>query len=318
MRVNLRARPSLFVLAVLFACLPAWAEAAVDLAPKEVSKPADVTLSIDPAPTEAAKQLDKTTEVTVGGVKVPFKVLGPGKLTFTPPPLESVGDKDVIVTGPTGELVRSTLRYVPPTADAAEARRDRLAQSYWFYGLVTLIFGFLVGVFAFVIYRALNPTSPPTGAPLGLPVGSFRSILAYSLLVYLGFYVLTSILSVSTFAPPEYLLGIVATVIGFYFGSRTGEEAGAGATKTGAVRGHVRKPQGAQGDATGAIIRLKRSADNILMYSRLASTGGRFEISSVVAGKYKIQASLEPHQPSPETEIEVVEGSDQELELTLT
>lgn len=194
-----------------------------------------------------------------------------------------------------------------------EARRDKLASYNWYYVLVSLMFFAVLVPFVLAIYRGTSGSPATNNRPLGLPVGSFRSILAYSLVAYLGFYVLTSILSVSLFAPPDFLLGIVATVIGFYFGSRAGGDEET-STKTGTVRGIVR-----QGTfpARGALIRFRRTDDNTVPYSRLSDLDGRFELRGAKPGGYIVSASLTGAQPSPDQEISVAEGSDHEIEINI-
>jgi hypothetical protein len=190
-----------------------------------------------------------------------------------------------------------------------------LSKSTWYYVLVSLMFIIVLVPFVLAIYEATSSTST-TGRndkmPLGLPIGSFRSILAYSLVAYLGFYVLTSILSISTFAPSDFLLGIVATVIGFYFGSRSTDE-GAASQVNGTVRGIVR--QGGN-PASGAMVRFKRS-DKTEPYSRISDLGGRFELSGVLPGTYKVYASITGSAPSNELEISVTDGSDHEIEIII-
>src|SRR5438477_606645 len=83
-----------------------------------------------------------------------------------------------------------------------QSRRDALSTYSWYYVLVSLMFGAVLVPFVLAIYRGISGGGfGDDSRPLGLPVGSFRSILAYSLVAYLGFYVLTSILSVSQFLP---------------------------------------------------------------------------------------------------------------------
>jgi hypothetical protein len=194
-----------------------------------------------------------------------------------------------------------------------EARRDRLVGSYWYYVLVTLMFLAVLVPFVVAIYRGTSAARGADNRPLGLPVGSFRSILAYSLVAYLGFYVLTSILSVSQFMPPDFLLGIVATVIGFYFGSRSGDE-GEASAKTGTVRGIVR--QGAN-PARGAAVKFKRSDNGTEPYSRISDLDGRFELRGAAPGKYAVNASITGSTPSDAQEISIAAGSDHEIEIVI-
>lgn len=196
--------------------------------------------------------------------------------------------------------------------EQAEQRRANLVTYYWYYWLVTAMFLAVLVPFVLAIYRGTSGSRSTDNRPLGLPVGSFRSILAYSLVAYLGFYILTSILSVSYFAPPDFLLGIVATVIGFYFGSRSGDE-GEASSKTGAVRGLVR--QGAN-PARGAMVRFKRE-DGTEPYSRISDVNGRFELTGAKPGKYKVKASLTGSPPSDEQDVSIADGSDHEIEIVI-
>lgn len=196
-----------------------------------------------------------------------------------------------------------------------EERRKDLVGTNWYFALVTLAFIGILLPFGMTIVQAVGGTMPNTNnRPLGLPVGSFRAILAYTLVTYLGFYVLTSILSISLFAPPDFLLGIVATVIGFYFGSRSGAEEETNG-KTGTVRGVVR--QGMGNPARGALIKFKRTDDGTEPYSRISDIDGRFELKGAKQGKYKVQASLTDPPSSAELEISVTEGSDHEIEIVI-
>lgn len=192
-----------------------------------------------------------------------------------------------------------------------EGRRKGLVSTYWYFILVTLMFAAVLFPFVSAIFRGTSGSLVARNRPLGLPIGSFRAILAYSLVTYLGFYVLTSILSISLFAPPEFLLGIVATVVGFYFGSRSGAEEETDA-KTGVVRGTVRQ---ASNPARGALIKFKRSDDGTEPYSRISDINGRFELRGAKPGRYRISASLTGSPPSDEQEIAVTEGSDHEIEI---
>jgi hypothetical protein len=184
--------------------------------------------------------------------------------------------------------------------------------SYWYYGIVTILFGGLLIPFGYTIARVIRFSRSSFRNALGFPVGSFRAILAYTLVAYLGFYILTSVLSVSEFKPPEFLLGIVATVVGFYFGSKTGED-GTPDPSAGIVRGIVRI---GTNPARGALVKFTRE-DGSEPYSRITDLEGHFELRGARAGKYKVIAVLTGSSPSKPQDLNITEGSDQEIEIVI-
>jgi hypothetical protein len=194
----------------------------------------------------------------------------------------------------------------------AETRKGVLANSYWFFTIVTLMFGAVLIPFVYIIVRAIKFSSGTYG-PLGMPEGSIRAILAYMLLAFLGFYILTSVLSVTDFKPPEFLLGVVATVIGFYFGSRTGEDKGTGTRITGAVEGNVTDKTGAS--AGGADVELSQSDGKKL--TQKADANGKYKFENVPAGDYDIKASLTGHQSSVPAKLKIKAGGTQTMNLRL-
>lgn len=290
--------------------------------------------------TADSEQLELVKSITVGTKGALIQSRSPQGITIKPPELGAGPQAIELRADPDKVLATGSLLYEKPSgAEGAEAgrgaglgaglsagerkrqereeredlRRERLAESIWYYVLVTGMFFAVLVPFVVAIYRGTSGSASTNNRPLGLPVGSFRSILAYSLVAYLGFYILTSILSVSYFAPPEFLLGIVATVIGFYFGSRSTEEGGAD-QKTGTVRGIVRQ---VANPARGALVKFKRSDDGTEPYSRLTDVDGRFELRGAKPGAYKISASLAGSPPSAEQEISIAEGSDHEIEIVI-
>lgn len=240
-------------------------------------------------------------------------------VTIDPPKLDS-GKYSVDLFGKDrGKVIASIqIEYASTessltTSDKEEKRRDRLSESNWYFAIVTVMFGALLIPFAGTIVAAARVPQSSFNKPLGLPTGSFRSILAYSLVTYLGFYVLASILSVSKFWPPDFLLGIVATVVGFYFGSRTGDEGEARAT-AGTVRGTVRQ---STNFARGALVKFTRLADGSEPYSRISDINGRFELTGATPGKYKVHAAITGAGQSEGQEISIIEGSDHEIEILI-
>jgi len=275
--------------------------------------------------------------ITVGGKAAQRSAdQKPGTFTFISPTL-TAGDQPVRLLDAKGsEIATGQLRYVASAAsasnipvgadaDSAQAvenlarrremtRLDNLAESSLYYIFVALMFAAVLGPFVLAIYRNMKPGIEGDKRPLGLPVGSFRSILAYSLVTYLGFYVLASVLSLSRFIPPDFLLGIVATVVGFYFGSRSGEDAEGTAGRAGTIRGVVNR---AGTPARGAVVRFKRTEDGTVPYSRICDVDGRFELVGMRPGKYTVQASLTAGAPSDDQDVNVIAGSDHEIEISL-
>lgn len=192
-------------------------------------------------------------------------------------------------------------------------RRNELSKSGWFFGLTFLIFGVVLIPFVFIIYRAIRFSGATYRSPLGLPEGSLRAILAYMLVAFLGFYVLASILSLTEFSPPQFLLGIVATVIGFYFGARTGEEKVAGARTAGIIQGNVTDKNGSSsGEAS---VELSQSTGE--KHTQKADANGKFKFDNVSPGDYDIQASLSGHQSSDTAKIKITAGATQTVNLSL-
>src|SRR5262245_50184522 len=138
-----------------------------------------------------------------------------------------------------------------PTPSADDTLKAKLVQSSWYPIVVSVLFGALLIGFAATIIRVILRSKSSFRSPLGLPEGSLRAMLAFMLVAFLGFYAYASILSLTDLKLPESLLGIVATVIGFYFGSRTSEEKAATPGASGSVEGTVLDSAGAPaGDAT--------------------------------------------------------------------
>jgi len=129
-----------------------------------------------------------------------------------------------------------------------------------------------------------------------------------------GFYILASILSFSDFKPPDFLLGVVATVIGFYFGSRSGEDKAAGAlAKTGIVQGIVTDQNGAA--VAKATVDLFQSG--VKKDTETTDDKGNYKFDKVPAGDYEVQASAEGHEPSSLTKVALKAGATQSVNLKL-
>ena len=198
-------------------------------------------------------------------------------------------------------------------AVAQEDRRSRIAATYWFPVVIAAMFGLVLIPFAWTIMRAIRYSKSTFNNPLGLPEGSLRAMLAFMLVSFLGFYVLASILSISDIKPPEFLIGIVATVIGFYFGSRNVEDKGAATSvRTGSVAGTVTDKSGSP--AVGATVELTQGVKKITQPTDL---NGKYRIENVPAGDYDIQASLSGHTPSDSAKVKVAAGATQTVDLKL-
>ena len=197
---------------------------------------------------------------------------------------------------------------------AEQRRRDEVARTTWFPILVALMFALVLIPFAWTIMRAIRYSKSTFNNPLGLPEGSLRAMLAFMLVSFLGFYVLASILSISDIKPPEFLIGIVATVIGFYFGSRSLEERGAStAVRTGAVEGTVTDKAGAP--AVGATVELSQSG--VKKFTQPTDITGKYKVDNVPTGNYDVQATLSGHNPSNSSKIKVSAGTTQKADLQL-
>jgi len=150
-------------------------------------------------------------------------------------------------------------------------------------------------------------------SPLGLPDGSLRAVLAFLLVAFLGFYVYASVLSLTPFNVPESLLGIIGTVIGFYFGSRSTDAAGATAGRTGSVEGTV--VDSSNSPAVGATIELSQGTTK--KFTQTADLNGKYDFDNVPIGDYEIQASKSGSTPSDSAKVKVAAGGTQTVNLKL-
>lgn len=201
------------------------------------------------------------------------------------------------------------------TTSASADIRAKLLESNWYPLTVTLLFGVLLIGFAATIIRVILRSKSSFRNPLGLPDGSLRAMLAFLLVAFLGFYVYASILSLTDFKLPESLLGIIATVIGFYFGSRSDDEKGAGAPsgQTGSVDGSVVDSAGAA--AGGATVELSQAGGKKL--TQTTDPTGKFKFDNLPIGDYDIQASKIGATPSDSAKVKVIAGRSQTIALKL-
>ena len=201
-----------------------------------------------------------------------------------------------------------------PTASPSPDARAKLLDTTWYPLVISLLFGALVIGFAGTIARVILRSKSSFRSPLGLPEGSLRAMLAFMLVAFLGFYVYAHALG-SNFELPQALLGIIATVLGFYFGSRAVEGAGAGAKpdQVGIVDGSVLDNSGAP--AGGATVDLSQAGAK--KFTKTADTSGKFKFDNVPIGDYEIQASKSGHNPSDSAKVKVTTGKPQTVTLKL-
>lgn len=217
------------------------------------------------------------------------------------------------VNGDTSQNSNTNSNSNNEISQRAEIRKDKLANSNWYFFIVTVMFGVLLIPFMLIIFRAIKYSSATYRSPLGLPDGSLRAVLAYTLVTFLGFYILASILSVSEFKPPDFLLGIIATVIGFYFGSRTGEERGNTVPVVGNIQGIVVDKNNTP--VTGASVDLLQYNGKKL--TQITDVSGKCKFDNILIGDYEIQASLTGHQPSDKQKVKVKAGETLNIDLKL-
>jgi hypothetical protein len=288
----------------------------------DASKPGDVVLHVTRTDNAA---IDATfvsqLKVKVGGTDVAIKSpdIPNANITITPP-ANLAGSQSVQLFGSNNQLLGDTsLQYPgqsPPATSSTpgpiEIRQNSLSQSWWYRVSVLVLFALLLVVFGFTIYRVIRYSKSSFRNAGGFPVGSFRAILAFTLVAYLGFYILASVLSITSFPLPDSLLGIVATVIGFYFGSRNTEEGSAEAGPAGLVRGMV---TAGPNPARGALVKFKRE-DGTEPYIRVTDVEGHFTAVNAKPGKYTVRAEVTGLPPG-EVTITVSDGSDQEIVIPI-
>ena len=307
---------SLAVILVLVPNACAQSQVTVTASPPAVtdaSKPGDVVLHVTKIDGSA---IDATfvsqLRVNVGGTDAAIKStdIPNGNITITPPG-NLTGSQRVQLFGANNQSLGETQLQYPAAASSTpgpiEIRQNSLSQSWWYRIAVLVLFALLLVVFGYTIYRVIRFSRSSFRNAAGFPVGSFRAILAFTLVAYLGFYILASILSITSFPIPDSLLGIVATVIGFYFGSRSTEE-GAEAGPAGVVRGLV---NAGTNPARGALVKFKRD-DGTEPYIRVTDVEGRFAPVNAKPGKYTVRAEVTGLPPG-EVTITVSDGSDQEI-----
>lgn len=289
--------------------------------------PVDVVLTVE----GAASVLDRIDHATVGGTRVDVRRDG-SSFTITPPVL-SAGTQVIRLLDASNMVVAETrVEYRAPVEDAssssaaaADARRIVMTTSTWFYLLVTLLFASIVLPFSIAIvasvYRGGNGAAP--GQPLGLPSGTVRAVLAFLLVAYLGFYVLSSVLSATEFKPPEFMIGMIATVVGFYFGTRTdgvtrqqpengNQPPAPGPAPTGRIAGDVIDSGGAA--VGGATVTLSKNGNAVNMVQ--ADAKGAFAFEAVDPDTFDLVAKSGNLQSSPAS-VAVVANQTAQVQLRL-
>ena len=238
------------------------------------------------------------------------KAQTPG-LTPTPSPSANVSPSPSPSPSPSATKSPDQSTAAPSPADI----RAKLLESNWYPLVVSLLFGVLLLGFAGTIARVILRSKSSFRSPFGLPEGSLRAMLAFLLVAFLGFYVYASVLSLSDFKLPDALLGIIATVIGFYFGSRSVESAAAGARseQTGSVDGSVLDNSGSP--AGGATVDLSQAG--VKKFTQPVDLSGKFKFDNVPIGEYDIQASKSGHTPSDSAKVKVTAGRTQTVNLKL-
>jgi hypothetical protein len=202
-----------------------------------------------------------------------------------------------------------------PTPSPTPDLKTKLVESIWYPLVISVVFiGLLIG-FAYTIVKVILRSKSSFRSPLGLPDGSLRAVLAFMLVAFLGFYVYASVLSQTDVRIPDALLGIVATVIGFYFGSRSAEGAAGAATsgRTGSVEGTV--VDSASSPAAGATIELSQGTNK--KFTQTADLNGKYDFDNVPTGDYDIQASKSGSAPSDSAKVKVSAGGTQTVNLKL-
>lgn len=251
-----------------------------------------VVAAVDPASAGALKTVD---HATVDGVLAQAQVSDTG-VTVALPVLPA-GNKTIRLL----DASETTVAEARVEYRASETGNPtRIVYTNWFYLLVTLLFGSTVLPFTVAIMTSVwrGASGQSSTSPLGLPVGTVRAVLAFCLVVYLGLYVLASVLSLSDFKPPDFLTGIVATVIGFYFGSRndtarptppdgaTGTPAGG----TGGITGRVLDAAGSAAPNV-TVVAARSGAPATDIKRSISDADGRFSFSALAPGMYTLTAT---------------------------
>lgn len=295
----------------------------------DAAKPVDVVLRvIKPDNTPDPTFIGQLGSVKVGDATATIKSTDAANSAITiTPPQNLAGVQSVQLLDKSGRVLAETHLQYPAQSSGAtttppiEIRQNSLSQSWWYRVAVIFLFALVVGIFVYTLARVIRFSRSSFRNPLGFPVGSFRAMLAFTLVAFLGFYVFASVLSISDFPPPQSLLGIVATVIGFYFGSRSNEEGSVDPGVAGIVRGIVNTGPGPN-PVGGATVMFKPAAGaggataTSPLYTRVTDVQGHFAPVNAKPGKYTVRAEAAGLTPG-EVAITVTEGSDQEIVITL-
>ena len=249
------------------------------------------------------------------GIKAQNRNASPtNSATASPTPNASPSSSPAASSSPNANDAKGAINpNATPSPSPSPDLKTKLVDSIWYPLVISVVFiGLLIG-FAATIIKVILRSKSSFRSPLGLPDGSLRAVLAFLLVAFLGFYVYASVLSLSDFKLPESLLGIIATVIGFYFGSRSVEGAGATAAKTGSVEGTVADSSGSP--AAGASIELSQGTTK--KFTQTADLNGKYDFENIPIGDYEIQASKTGSAPSDSAKVKVAAGGTQTVNLKL-
>jgi len=282
---------SLAVIIVITGVHALMAQVAVKIEPTSVDAASPPSISLTASPGVDRDRLKAADHAMIDGSRVPVQATVNG-VTLTPPPLPP-GTKTIqLQDAANAVLAIASVEYSAMTTDKA---RNTLAQPSWFYSLVTMLFVATVLPFAAAIVASVwRGQSGQTTTPLGLPEGTVRAVLAFSFVVYLGVYVLANALCRPDLKPPDFLTGVVATVVGFYFGSRSSATARSSDTASGAAAGAI---TGTLSDANGtgvsgaAVILARKGAPAAAIKRATTDAAGAFTFSVLDSGTYTLTAT---------------------------
>lgn len=194
---------------------------------------------------------------------------------------------------------------------AGTLRTNYVISQWWYNVLVSIVFLLVTIPFVFIIARSIKYSGSTYRSALGMPDGSIRAIIALILVVLVALYVLAGVLTATMIKPPEYLIGIVATVIGFYFGSRSEGAGESNSRGNGGVKGKVVDAAGKP--VSGALVKLTRGEKFELAVP--TNLTGDYEIKGAWPGAVSLQAVLDGQIPSESKAVTITGGKTEEVNL---